>query len=146
MRAARRLRLCAHYDAGWTAAKNVRPFGLWVLGGRIGMRSAIDYARPPQAQGQPRWKSSGRVVDLPRDWGPFVLGRAPCVSLDICPYAPRVPGRLPDGLSGDGCPNVTAPHPVACAFVSCGSAYGTRRTHSGKLTRRPPLNRFERNS
>ncbi len=34
----------------------------------------------------------------PARFGPFVLGDAP--------------GVLLDGLSGDGCPDVTAPHPV----------------------------------
>ncbi len=47
----------------------------------------------------------------PRHWDHSFSG-APCVLLDICPDAPCVPGRLRDGLSGDDCLDVTAPHPV----------------------------------
>ena len=41
--------------------------------------------------------------------------------------APRVPGRLPDGLSGDGCPDVAAPHSVDLLVVNGGSELGRAR-------------------
>lgn len=57
-------------------------------------------------------KSVAESSSFPAQLGPFVHGHAPCALLDICPYAPRVPGRLPDGLSGDDRPDVTLPDPV----------------------------------
>ena len=79
----------------------------YTAGPRLAMRGR-------RTQGQPRWKSAAESSSCPAQLGPFVLGHAPCVLLEMCPYVPppRVPGRLPDGLSGDGCRDVTAPHHV----------------------------------
>ncbi len=54
----------------------------------------------------------GRVVELPRAIGTSRSRARALRVVDICPYATRVPGRLPDGLTGDDCPDVTAPHSV----------------------------------
>ena len=103
----------AHYDAGWTAAKNVRPCRTAGAPGDASVCGpAIDDPRPPQAQGQPRWKSVGRVVDCPAQLGPFVLGHAPlrfARDLSVCP--PR-PGTASGRAIRRRLPRVTSPHPV----------------------------------
>ena len=93
--------------------------------------------RKANRAGSPWAESSSRPAQL----GPFVLGHAPCVLLDICPYAPRVPGRLPDGLSGDGCPDVTAPHPVDLRVRQLRFPTGTLISFSQSVASRSTMSR-----
>ena len=64
------------------------------------MRPRNRLCGPPQAQGQPRWKSWAESSSCPEQLATHSCsGTRPYVLLNICPYAP-VPERLPDGLSG----------------------------------------------
>jgi hypothetical protein len=106
-------RLCAQNDAAEPRRRNVRPCRTAGAPGDAGhaasqmtMRGRRRRKARPTRLGRPWAKPSS----CPAQSGSVVLGLTPCAVLDICPYAPRLPGLLPDGVSGYGCPDVTAPH------------------------------------